>query len=255
MIVSVIQAEQYWEDKQKNLDNYNSLVEQISETDLIILPEMFHTGFSMNAESLAENMEGNALQWLRATSKQKKTAIYTSFICIENGKYFNRGVFVYPDGNYITYDKRQCFGLAGEDKIYTPGNKEVIVEYLGWKIQLQICYDLRFPEIVRNRIESDGHAAYDLILYVANWPSKRSHHWKSLLVSRAIENQCYVVGVNRVGIDGNHFPYSGDSACVDALGTASVFKSPNQSIQSFVISLDVLNEIRENLPFLKDITL
>lgn len=254
MKITLVQADQRWEDKSLNLENYSYLLNTIQETDLILLPEMFHTGFTMNASELAENMDtGVGIEWLKANALEKNAAFYTSLIIEDSGHYYNRGVFVRPNGRIEYYDKRKCFGLAGEDEVYSAGNHQVIVEYLGWKIQLQICYDLRFPEIVRNHLSRYGNPDYDLILYVANWPEKRNLHWQSLLVARAIENQCYVAGLNRVGVDGNHLKYSGDSQLVNALGISEKLRPSNQETRTFVMNLNELNEIRESLPFLRDI--
>jgi omega-amidase len=251
--VALVQCEQYWENKSRNWKHYIELLEGLdSSVDLLVLPEMFDTGFSMNT-SLAEEWNTNSsLNFLLELSKKHQSAIYTSMMCRENERYFNRGVFVRPDGTVHTYDKRKTFGLAGEDRVYTAGNEERIVEFKGWKIQLQICYDLRFPEICRNRLLENGHPAYDLLLYVANWPERRSTHWKTLLQARAIENQCYVVGVNRLGEDGKKLAYSGDSAAVDPLGWVELYADTMERINVCKLSASKLHEIRESLPFLKD---
>ena len=248
--VTLVQANQKWEAKAANFENYSSLLDGV-ETDLILLPEMFQTGFTMNSD-LAENWENSdSVQWLKELSLNMDAAIYTSLI-IEDGGTYNRGVFVYPNGDVVKYDKRKSFKLAGEHLTFTSGQEESIVRYKGWKLQLQICYDLRFPEIVRNRILSDSDAAYDAILYVANWPEKRAEHWQSLLKARAIENQCYVLGVNRVGSDANNFSYSGNSACIDALGKAEELNAGKEMVQTFVLKKNELDKIREMLPFLSD---
>jgi omega-amidase len=250
---ALVQANQIWEDKQKNYENYTSLLKEVKYVDLILLPEMFNTGFSMNAPELAEEIDGDAINWLKETSRNKNCAIYTSVIVKEGNHFFNRACFIQPDGTTSFYDKRKTFGLAGEDKIYNAGDKEEIVEYGGWKFNLQICYDLRFPEIVRNRILSNGVAAYDVILYVANWPKRRSAHWKALLQARAIENQCFTLGLNRVGTDGTGLEYSGDSMCVDPLGEITAAIPGEQMVLVGIMKLEVLREVREKLPFLKDI--
>lgn len=185
-------------------------------------------------------------------AKNKSAAIYTSLIVRETGAYYNRGVFVYPDGQLITYDKRKTFGLAGEDKIYTSGQSNSVVDYLGWKIQLHICYDLRFPEIIRNRLLPNLSATYDVLLFVANWPEKRALHWKSLLQARAIENQSYVLAVNRVGKDPNGLEYSGDSCVVNMLGEQEMVPPFTENVYTTVIKMDKLKRTREMLPFLKD---
>jgi predicted amidohydrolase len=252
--VTLVQADQIWEDKQGNLENYEKLLVNLEETDLIVLPEMFHTGFSMNAEELAETMEDSqGLEWLKAKAKELDAAFYTSLIIEENKNYFNRGVFVYPNGEIKTYDKRKSFGLAGEDKIYTKGAKNKIVALNGWKIQLQICYDVRFPEINRNKIDRNTeNPIYDLQLFVANWPAKRSLHWKTLLRARAIENQSYVIGVNRVGKDANNLEYSGDSLLTNALGNVQNLTPCKEELKTFVLFSNELINIRKSLPFLKD---
>ncbi len=254
--ITAVQCHQFWEDKEANLAHFDSLLETIENTDLILLPEMFHTGFSMNPQILAETMEDSmALRWLKKTAQAKNSAIYTSFIAKENSHYYNRGIFMFPNGDFETYDKRKLFSLAGEDEIFTAGKKETIVKYLGWKIQLQICYDLRFPEMARNRWISNENPAYDVLLYIANWPEKRALHWKTLLTARAIENQCYVLGVNRVGLDGKSLNYSGDSAIIDALGNQLVtFEGGEESIKSVELIKKNLDAIRKQLSFIKDVS-
>ncbi len=252
--VSLVQCKQFWEDKQKNLDHYDSLLQKIGETDLILLPEMFHTAFSMNTELLGEDCSDSlALSWLKKTANNKKSAIYTSFIAKEGGKYFNRGVFVEPNGTVHFYDKRKLFTLAKEDLFFSAGEKQVIVDYKNWKINLQICFDLRFPEVSRNRIKQNV-IDYDLCLYVANWPEKRAAHWKALLQARAIENQCFLIGLNRVGEDAKSLTYSGDSAAYSPYGEKL---SGNFAFQENIIevnlSKDSLEEIRSSLNFLQDV--
>ena len=255
LTVTLVQCEQFWEDKTANLAHFDSLLKEIETTDLILLPEMFHTSFSMNPAKLAESMEDSlALKWLRKTAFEKNCAIYTSFIAQENDAFYNRGIFMFPAGNFEIYDKRKLFSLAGEQEVFTAGAKETIIEYLGWKIQLQICYDLRFPEIARNRWVSSENPAYDILLYVANWPEKRVLHWKTLLAARAIENQSYVIGVNRVGKDGKAIDYSGDSAVIDVLGNQLVtFEYAQEAIKKIELNKEKLDEIRKQLAFLKDV--
>lgn len=249
--VTLVQLDQVWENKEANIAKYDSIFENLEPTNLILLPEMFQTGFSMNVEELAENWEDSpSLKYLQNWSSKLNAAIYTSLIIRENKKYYNRGVFVEPDGKVSIYDKRKSFGLGGENLYFTAGKDESIVEYLSWKINLQICYDLRFPEISRNYLIEE-RPKYDVLLYVANWPQKRSHHWKSLLTARAIESQSYVIGLNRSGVDKNGLSYSGDSMIVDALGTVESCLE-FESVESSSLIFDRLNEIRTNLPFLKD---
>lgn len=251
--ITLVQADQVWEDKVANVKHYEELISDIPQTDLIIFPEMFHTAFSMNVQDLSEsNVDSLGLDWLRETATSRNAAIYTSLIFKENESYFNRGFFIFPDGSFETYDKRKSFGLGGEDKVFKAGSREKIVSYRNWKINLQICYDLRFPELIRNRLKSDGKPAYDLLIYVANWPEKRREHWNTLLKARAIENQCFVVGVNRVGEDGKGLVYSGDSMLVDALGNTTLASLNKEGTLTKKINIGSLNEIRTNLPFLKD---
>ncbi|MDG1333317.1 MAG: nitrilase-related carbon-nitrogen hydrolase [Crocinitomicaceae bacterium] len=251
LTITLVQADQIWENVQANLDHYESLLADIVTTDLIVLPEMFQTSFSMNT-SLAETMDGKSISWLKKFASEKDCAIYTSLMISEGDTFYNRGVFVFPSGEIKTYDKRKTFGLAKENDYFTAGEKEQIVSWKGWNIQLQICYDLRFPEIVRNRIDKNGNPAYDLILYVANWPKKRSAHWNALLKARAIENQSYVVGVNRVGTDANGFDYSGNTQIADALGSVNSLTPEKEHVKSLVINRQELGSIREMLPFLLD---
>ena len=250
--ITLVQSTQAWEDKADNLAHFEKHLATIEHSDLILLPEMFHTGFSMDAESLAETMKAIGIAWLKKMSSEKNTAIYTSLIIKEDEQYFNRGVFVQPDGLVHVYDKQKRFALAGEDLVYSAGTKNTIVNWRGWNIKLQICYDLRFPEIARNSVDADGHAEYDVLLYVANWPERRTLHWKSLLVARAIENQCYVAGLNRVGTDGNKLTYSGDSMVVDALGTVHGCTPSLEEIKTVTLKYTDLMSVRQQLPFLKD---
>jgi predicted amidohydrolase len=250
--VTLVQTTQQWENKAGNLTHFDGLFAQIPATDLVLLPEMFHTGFSMNAEALAESINAAGIAWLKKMAREKDTAIYTSLIIKEDDHFYNRGVFVQPDGNIDLYDKQKRFAMAGEDLVYSAGEKPTIVHWKGWNINLQICYDLRFPEIVRNSLNEDGKAAYDVILYVANWPERRALHWKSLLIARAIENQCYVAGLNRVGTDGNGLTYSGDSMVVDALGTVHGCEASVEEIKTVELNYTDLMTVRQQLPFLKD---
>lgn len=250
--VTLVQTTQQWENKAGNLIHFDNLFTQLPATDLVLLPEMFHTGFSMNAEALAETMNATGIAWIKKMAREKDTAIYTSLIIKEGDHFYNRGVFVQPDGIVHVYDKQKRFAMAGEDLVYSAGEKPSIVQWKGWNINLQICYDLRFPEIVRNSLNEDGKAAYDVILYVANWPERRALHWKSLLVARAIENQCYVAGLNRVGTDGNGLTYSGDSMVVDALGTIHGCTPSVEEIKTVELNYTDLMTVRQQLPFLKD---
>lgn len=253
--ITLLQCHQYWEDKVQNLAYFETLLQQVSATDLILLPEMFHTGFSMNVQVFAENNENSmALNWLKEKAKEKNAAFYTSFIAEEVGNFYNRGVFVYPSGEIVFYNKRKLFTLAKEDESFTAGEKQVIVSYKNWNINLQICFDLRFPEISRNKLNEQNVSDYDLCLYVANWPERRAPHWKALLLARAIENQCFVAGLNRIGTDGHDLTYSGDSMIYTPLGEKLVGDFPSEEkIISCTISKTNIEEIRQKLNFLKDI--
>ena len=245
--LTTIQAPLAWEDIDTNLAYFSKKIESLAnQTHLIVLPEMFTTGFSMNAKTLAETMDGKTMQWLSQTATQTKIAICGSFIAKEKDCFYNRFVFMKPDGTYSIYDKRHLFTLAKEDKIYTAGTARIIIKYRGWKICPQICYDLRFPVWSRN-IEQ-----YDLLIYVANFPAKRAHAWRSLLVARAIENQCFVAGVNRIGKDGQQIEYSGDSLVLDFNGMPLFDAQSQESVQT--TRLDYLRKanFRDRFQFLED---
>jgi len=254
LLITIIQTQLQWEDKAANLKMLEEKILGIKEkTEIVVLPEMFSTGFSMKPETLAETMDGETLQWMKQIASKKKIILTGSFICKENKNFYNRLIWILPTGQYGMYDKRHLFAFAGEDNHYTAGNKRLIASVKGWKINLQICYDLRFPVWARqNSGTENAGPEYDVLIYVANWPERRSLAWKTLLQARAIENQCYVVGVNRVGNDGNNIYHSGDSMVVDPLG--EVFYHQKDAEAIYTISLDKahLENIREKLPFLKD---
>jgi len=243
--VTLIQSDIIWENRILNLKKYQEKIDKIGSTDLIILPEMFTTGFSMNPEDISETMNGETIQWMKDNASKMNSAICGSIIIEEGDKYFNRFIWVNPDGSIHQYDKKHLFSFAGENKNYTAGNEKIIIEYKGWKICPLVCYDLRFPVWSRNSED------YDLLIYVANWPTKRKLAWKSLLVARAIENQCYVIGVNRVGYDENNY-YSGESKLVNALGETLYVNSHVEDIYKTTISKYELNKVRAQLPFLND---
>jgi len=247
MKIALIQSDLYWEDVSKNRNNFESKINQIdSEVNLIVLPEMFSTGFTMNALAVAETMNGETVLWMKEIAKQKNCAITGSLVITENGEFYNRMFFVFPSGEIQYYNKRHLFTLAGEDKTYTAGTEKVIVDYLGWKICLQVCYDLRFPAFARN-VEN-----YDLLIYVANWPKVRTNAWDILLKARAVENLSYVVGVNRIGLDANNYEYIGHSQVVDFLG--NYILEPQEAEAVFVVELDKnsMLETRKKLDFLSD---
>ncbi len=250
--ISLVQAEQVWENKTSNFANYDRLLKDVS-TDLILLPEMFQTGFSMNTTELAENWKGNpSLEWLKKIASQKNAAVYTSLMIKDGNEFFNRGVFVYPNGKVEKYDKRKTFSLANENSYFSSGTEPTIVDYLGWKLQLQICYDLRFPEIMRNYVLPNLSTAYDVLLFVANWPEKRISHWNALLKARAIENQCFVAAVNRVGKDEKQLTYNGESKGFNALGEEMNRSEEREIVINLILNKKELIDTQKTLPFLKD---
>jgi omega-amidase len=259
LTITGIQADLFWQDKQANLEQFAEKIAAIPEkTQVVVLPEMFSTGFSMEAEKLAEEMDGPTLLWMKKTAAARKIILTGSVIIREGSGFFNRLIWMLPTGDYGYYDKRHLFAYGGEHRSYQPGKRRLIGSVNGWKILLLVCYDLRFP--VWSRQSSPKQAPdqpkeeleFDLIIYVANWPEKRNHAWKTLLVARAIENQCYVMGVNRVGEDGNKVAHSGDSVIVDPLGKI-LYQSPSQT-DVFTCSLEKkeLEVIRQKFPFWKD---
>lgn len=251
--VTIIQTNLHWENKTKNLEQLSHKIAAIREsTDLIVLPEMFSTGFSMCPEKFSEGMDEPTVSWMKEKAREKNCVITGSFICEENRNFFNRLVWMNADGTYRTYDKRHLFRMGKEDHHYGKGNKKIVVELHGWRICPLICYDLRFPVWSRNTIET-GIPDYDLLLYVANWPEKRSHPWKILLLSRAIENQCYVVGLNRVGRDGYDVVHSGDSAVINAKGEIiSKIKSHEEATETVILNYSALEEFRKEFPVMLD---
>jgi omega-amidase len=243
--VTLVQPDIVWENSEANLEKYVKILKRVGQTNLIVLPEMFTTGFSMNPEKLKEKMDGSAVQWMKQLAKDKQSAVTGSLIIEDGGAIYNRCLWVFPEGNLAYYDKRHLFTMSGEHLHYSPGKRKLVVEYLGWRFCPLICYDLRFPVWSRNTEN------YDVLLYVANWPSARHHVWKSLLVARAIENQSYCIGVNRVGTDGTGLNYSGDSAMVDPKGFASFFGEKEQA-KTFELSYRELLEFRKKFPVLED---
>ena len=250
--VGILQFDQIWQDKTANFERIVALLAAQPQIDLLLLPEMFHTGFSMNIE-LADNWsDAEGIHFLKQLAQQRAMAIYTSLMVKDQDAYYNRGVFIAPNGEVTCYDKQKAFGLGGEDQYFVAGKSETIVSYKNWKINLQICYDLRFPELVRNRLDEFGAAAYDLLLNVANWPEKRIAHWDALLKARAIENQCYVVACNRVGTDGNDLVYNGHSQTIDMLGNYLLAPHEQECFSVVHLAANSLIEGRKTLPFLKD---
>ena len=256
LIVTMIQSDLAWEDKKTNLERFEERITSNSnKMEVVLLPEMFSTAFSMNPSANAETMEGESVQWMKRVAAENNIIIAGSLIIREDEDYFNRLIWMLPNGEYGYYDKRHLFGYAGEDEHYSSGNKRLIASVKGWKVNLQVCYDLRFPVWARQVVPitaDDNDPEYDLLVYVANWPEKRVHAWKTLLQARAIENQCYVVGVNRVGDDANGNHYTGDSMIVDPLGQPLIHAGDKEGVFTFVLQIDELNNVRQKLPFLKD---
>lgn len=247
MKIALIQSDLVWENPQENKINFEAKINEIStDIDLIVLPEMFSTGFTMRASEMAETMQGETIQWMKTIAQSKNCAITGSLIIAENNKFYNRFIFVFPSGEIRYYDKRHLFSLAGEDKVYTRGTQKVIIDYSGWKICLQVCYDLRFPVFARN-VEN-----YDLLLYVANWPKVRVNAWDILLKARAVENLSYVAGVNRIGLDGHNYEHKGHSQVVDFLGNPILEPQENEGV--FIVELDknAMLEARKKFDFLSD---
>ena len=284
LTITTIQSNLHWEDKTANLQMFEEKIRRMQQrTEVVILPEMFSTGFSMQPEKLAEKMDGGTVNWMKKLSAERKIVLTGSLIIEEDVNYYNRLVWMLPNGQYGFYDKRHLFAYGQEDQHYSPGTKRLIASVKGWKINLQVCYDLRFPvwsrqtpsasslaDLVASELEArdfpvappqeaaastvapDLEPEYDVLVYVANWPERRNHAWKTLLQARAIENQCYVVGVNRVGDDGNGIYHSGDSMIVDALGSVVNTKTHEEDIFTITLQKEPLEEIRNKLPFLKD---
>ncbi len=252
LTITLIQSNLFWEDKKANLEMFQQKIESIKEkTEIVILPEMFSTGFSMKPELFAEKMDGETVKWMRRISAEKKIILTGSVMIEDNGKYFNRLIWMLPNDEYGIYDKRHLFAYADEHDHYTAGNKKLIASVKGWKINLQVCYDLRFPVWARQSPGSEENQ-YDLLINVANWPERRSVAWKTLLRARAIENQCYVVGVNRVGEDGDKILYNGDSTIIDPLGEIIYEKNAEEDIFTYTLEKEKVAETRNHYPFWKD---
>lgn len=249
--ISALQYNIEWENKAKNLQHVEKLIENLSgKTDIAVLPEMFTTGFSMNSRQLAEPMSGETIQRLRRWATSFDIAISGSFIAEENGNFFNRGFFITPEGKEFFYDKRHLFRIGNEGKSFLAGNKPLIIPYRGWNIRLLICYDLRFPIWARNVNNN-----YDLLIYTANWPASRAHVWKTLLAARAIENMAYVCGANRTGgiRKDNIFEYAGNSLILDAKGKImAITKDFKEDICTATLNLEELQNFRNKFPVWQD---
>lgn len=260
MNVTLIQTHLHWEDRDKNIAHFNTLIDSVSEkTDLIVLPEMFTTGFTMNPKKLAEPANGDTLAWLKQKAKEKN-AIITGSVSVEDaGKFYNRLFWVEPNGHVSHYNKRHLFRMAKEDEHYIPGEEKIIMPVRNWNVCPLVCYDLRFPVWSRNKFEREKTEGseqsnvakweYDVLIYVANWPEVRSYPWKQLLIARAIENQCYVIGVNRIGKDGNDFAHSGDSVVINPRGEViSNTKANEERIETISLDRTYLDEFRKVFP-------
>jgi len=259
--VTIIQFDIIWENADENLKLLSEKIESLSDdTDIIILPEMFNTGFSMDSEKLAETMDGKTVGWMKEIAKRSNAVVVGSLIIEEHQKYFNRLVWMQPNGEYFTYDKRHLFRMAGEHEHFSAGEKRLIVKYKGWRICPLVCYDLRFPVWSRNEQLSGNQQqrtnnkqqnsnVFDILIYIANWPEVRKQPWSKLLEARAIENQCYVVGVNRVGIDGTEKNYSGNSVVINPKGEAITNIPENENyVTTTSLSLDDINAFRKVFP-------
>lgn len=261
--ITTVQTALHWEDREANLAMLEKKISAVPDRmEIVVLPEMFSTGFTMQPERLAEPMDGPTVRWMKKMAAAKRIILTGSVVIEEGGNYFNRLLWVLPNGQLGYYDKRHRFAFAGEDKHYSHGHRRLIASVNGWKINLQVCYDLRFPVWARQQMyPSEANQPdrlvqpepeYDILINVANWPERRSHAWKTLLTARAIENQCFVVGVNRVGKDGNDIYHSGDSMVIDPMGETLYHKSHDEELNTITLQKSVLNDIRTKLPFLKD---
>ena len=243
--ITLVQPDIVWEDKQANLKRIAAMTDEVESTDVIVLPEMFSTGFSMNPAALSESMNGETVNWMKKLAVEKDAAVTGSLIIDDEGKMKNRAVWVNPRGSIMFYDKRHLFSMGEEDRHYTQGHEKLVVEFRGWKFCPLICYDLRFPVWSRN-VED-----YDVLIYMANWPSPRHHVWKILLAARAIENQCYCVGVNRTGTDGEERKYLGDSVVITPKGIPE-YMGEIEDVQTFILSRSELDPFRATFPLLND---
>lgn len=249
MNISIIQTSLHWENRTENLKHFEKLFTAVSpDTSLIVLPEMFTTGFTMKPEANAEEHGGEGLQWMQRMAQLKNAVICGSIAVKDTHKFYNRLYWVKPDGTYEQYDKRHLFRMAKEDEHYTSGKRKIIPAINDWKVCPLVCYDLRFPVWSRNRFKNSTWE-YDVLIYVANWPEARAYPWKQLLIARAIENQCYVIGVNRIGNDGNGIAHSGDSMVVNPRGEViSHTKAHEECVENITLSKDYLDEFRKVFP-------
>jgi omega-amidase len=245
--ITLIQSNLFWEDVDANLSHFDNLLSDVKETDIILLPEMFNTAFCLESTHLAETMDGKTISWMKEIAKQKNCAITGTLMIKENGKVYNRLVWILKNGEIHTYDKHHLFSLLKEEKHIAKGVGRLIVEVDGWKICPLICYDLRFPVFSRNNVD------YDILIYLANWPIKRIDAWDTLLKARAIENQAYTIGVNRVGEDRNRISFNGHSKVFDAFGKELLSATENkEEVLQINLSMDDLKLKRRQMNFLQD---
>jgi omega-amidase len=256
--VTILQQPVVWHNIQANISHFTNVVKSIKKgsTDVIVLPEMFTTGFTTDAPHLAELEGGPSMLWMAETAALKRSAVCGSLMIKRKNNIYNTFIWMYPDLSYTAYDKRHLFTMGNEHNIFTAGRESVLIEYNGWTICPQICYDLRFPVWSRNRLkklnEKQVTPEYEILLYVANWPKVRRYAWNHLLIARAIENQCYVIGVNRTGKDGNGIIYSGDSVVIDPSGEKISFTTSKESVETIALDPKRLIELRESFPVLMD---
>lgn len=253
--ISLVQGATRWHDPAGNREYYGGLIAPLAgQTDLVVLPETFTSGFSNDAIDRAEDMQGETVAWIQAQARQLRAAVTGSVQLRTEAGVFNRLLWATPEGGLQHYDKRHLFRYANEHKRYAAGSERLSVEWKGWRINPQVCYDLRFPVFCRNRydVERSGQLDFDLQIFVANWPAARAYAWKTLLRARAIENLCYVAAVNRAGTDGNGLEYSGDSAVIDMLGQPLAELGPGEGIATTTISAQALAAHRERFPAMLD---
>lgn len=250
LIVTLIQSEIYWHNIDANLGMFEEKIWTIGEkTNLILLPEMFTTGFTMEAGQFAEPMNGKTFRWMKQQAAQTKAVVAGSYIVREHGQYFNRLIWMEPDGNYSYYDKRHLFRMAAEQQVYSAGNQRLIKNVNGWNVCPLICYDLRFPAWSRNKwLPDQERLEYDLLIYVANWPEKRINAWDILLQARAVENQCYVIGLNRTGKDGKEIKYNGHSVVVNPKGWKSLFTEDKEAVRTISLDYRKMRDFRKKFP-------
>jgi len=250
--ITTVQTDLFWQNKPANLEMLDKKLRTVPAGTVVVLPEMFNTGFSMEPKEYGETMTGETVSWMREVAASQKCILTGSLIIQEKEAYHNRLVWMLPNGTLGYYDKRHLFGFAGEDKHYTAGKKRLVAQVNGWRILLLVCYDLRFPVWSRQQSKPDARTEYDAIVYVANWPEGRIAAWRSLLIARAIENQAYVIGVNRVGCDGKGIQHNGNSMLINPLGEVLYEAVDKEEIATHVLDFTILQSIRDKFPFLKD---